>query len=84
MEILSLNPINAANGPKDAFQKKALELFASGSDTRTQLRAVHGHGVREVHDPDVATSQTCVDCHNSYPTSPRRDFKIGDVVGGLR
>lgn len=84
MEILSLNPINPASGPKDAFQKKALELFMSGSDTRhfSFERYMGMESVRYMI-PDVATSQTCVDCHNAYPTSPKRDFKIGDVVGGL-
>ena len=28
-------------------------------------------------------SQTCVDCHNSRPYSPKRDWKVGDVRGAL-
>ncbi|MEK6676749.1 MAG: response regulator [Planctomycetota bacterium] len=28
-------------------------------------------------------SQSCVDCHNSHPDSPKRDWKIGDVRGAL-
>lgn len=84
MEILSLNPINPASGPKDAFQKEALEHFFSGSDTRYfRFEKYRGKESVRYMIPDVATSQTCVDCHNRYPTSPKRDFKIGDVVGGL-
>ena len=32
---------------------------------------------------DRAVSQACVDCHNSHPNSPRRDFKLDDVMGGI-
>ncbi len=32
---------------------------------------------------DRATSQACVDCHNSHPNSPRQDFKLDDVMGGI-
>src|SRR3972149_4069606 len=33
--------------------------------------------------PAVATSGTCVECHNTYPGSPRTDYEIGDVIGAL-
>ncbi|MDE3049644.1 MAG: DUF3365 domain-containing protein, partial [Nitrospirota bacterium] len=33
--------------------------------------------------PDRAVAQTCVTCHNEHPNSPRRDFKVGDVMGGI-
>ena len=25
--------------------------------------------------------KACVDCHNSHPESPKRDWKVGDVRG---
>jgi hypothetical protein len=25
----------------------------------------------------------CVECHNAHPSSPKKDFKVGDVMGGL-
>ena len=27
--------------------------------------------------------QACVDCHNSHPSSPRLDWKVGEVRGVL-
>jgi len=24
-----------------------------------------------------------VDCHNQHPASPRKDLKVGDVMGGV-
>ena len=32
---------------------------------------------------DVATSTSCVSCHNAHPQSPKRDFHLYDVMGGL-
>lgn len=32
---------------------------------------------------DVAVSAACVDCHNEHADSPKTDFKIGDVMGGV-
>jgi len=84
MDIISLNPINPANVPRDEFQKKALELFAKGSEaSHFSFGVYEGRESVRYMIPDIATSQTCVDCHNSNALSPRRDYTIGDVTGGL-
>ena len=31
----------------------------------------------------MATRQSCVDCHNAHPHSPRKDFQLGEIMGGL-
>ena len=33
--------------------------------------------------PDIAVSKACVTCHNDHLDSPKKDFKIGDTMGGL-
>ena len=33
--------------------------------------------------PDVAVSAACIDCHNDHKDSPRDDFKMGEVMGGV-
>ena len=33
--------------------------------------------------PDRAVSRACVSCHNAHVESPKRDFKLNDVMGGL-
>ena len=33
--------------------------------------------------PDRAVSRACVSCHNAHPESPKRDFKLNDVMGGI-
>jgi len=32
---------------------------------------------------DLASAPSCVHCHNAHPDSPKRDFKLNDVMGGL-
>jgi len=32
---------------------------------------------------DRAVSEACVVCHNTHPMSPKRDFHLKDVMGGL-
>ena len=84
MELVSLTPINQANAPRDAFQREALERFVKGSDTSSHSFGDHkGKESLRYMIPDIATSQTCVDCHNTQAASPRKDYRIGDVIGGL-
>jgi hypothetical protein len=33
--------------------------------------------------PDIAVAEACVKCHNEHKDSPRRDFKLGDVMGAV-
>jgi hypothetical protein len=33
--------------------------------------------------PDLAVTEGCIGCHNAHPDSPKRDFNINDVMGGL-
>ena len=32
---------------------------------------------------DTAVAPVCVSCHNDHKDSPKRDFKLGDVMGGV-
>jgi hypothetical protein len=31
--------------------------------------------------PDLAVAEACVTCHNEHPESPKRDWRLGDVMG---
>ena len=31
--------------------------------------------------PDIASAPACVSCHNEHPDSPRKDWKLDDVMG---
>nr|MBP8199272.1 DUF3365 domain-containing protein [Nitrospira sp.] len=32
---------------------------------------------------DRAVSESCVSCHNAHANSPRRDYKLNDIMGGV-
>jgi hypothetical protein len=32
---------------------------------------------------DMAVAPACIDCHNEHQDSPRKDFDLGDVMGGV-
>lgn len=31
--------------------------------------------------PDVAVTKGCVDCHNNHPDSPKKDWRLNDIMG---
>ncbi|MDE0350766.1 MAG: DUF3365 domain-containing protein, partial [Gammaproteobacteria bacterium] len=33
--------------------------------------------------PDYAVADACVNCHNRHKNSPRTDFEVGDMMGGI-
>lgn len=82
--LISLWPINPQNGPDDESEKKGLnavrehpEQAATSTVTignQTYFRAIYA---------DSAVSQACAGCHNTHPHSPKKDFKVGDVMGAL-
>ncbi|MBI5810509.1 MAG: DUF3365 domain-containing protein, partial [Deltaproteobacteria bacterium] len=82
--VISLNPVNPAMAPADEFQREALERFHKGAETSHYIFAEYkGKQSLRYLVPDTASSQTCVDCHNGNPSSPKRDYKIGDVMGAI-
>jgi hypothetical protein len=33
--------------------------------------------------PDIAVTRGCVNCHNGHPASPKKNFELDDVMGGI-
>lgn len=82
--LMSRFPVNPESAPKDDFQSEALKRFLSGTESRhIRFEKLNGRESLRYMVPDIATSQACVDCHNANPASPKRDYKLGDVLGGL-
>ena len=68
----------------DAFQQKAWDYLSNnpqGSLSQNETR--DGKNIVRVAVADTMVTQACVNCHNSTPGSPKRDWKIGDVRGVL-
>ena len=84
LSLRSLTPINYANGPLTPLEEQGLQYvmanpdkaFYAEDDSAGQPSTVGIYA-------DVATVEACVTCHNSHPQSPRHDFKLGDVMGGV-
>ncbi|MFZ1747581.1 MAG: DUF3365 domain-containing protein [Nitrospirales bacterium] len=82
--LISQWPINKDNAPANEFERMALKEVQIHPNR--PYSSTIGVGERQVFQAvyaDVAVSTVCVQCHNSHPNSPKSDFKIGDVIGGL-
>jgi len=82
--LISLWPINPQNSPDGESEKHGLEavrLHPEQSSTSTVK--VGNQTYFQAIYADRAVSQACVGCHNTHPRSPKKDFKMGDVMGGL-
>src|SRR5882724_6722877 len=66
----------------DAFQTEAWTFLNAHPDetfSRAQMR--DGREVVRVAVADKMSSQSCINCHNSDPRSPKTDWKLNDVRG---
>jgi hypothetical protein len=82
--LISQWPINKANAPVTEFERRGLEAVQLHPDS--PYTDVIGRGSEQFFGAiyaDRAVTQACIGCHNSHPNSPKSDFKIDDVMGGL-
>ena len=82
--LASLTPIYVWNGPNSEFERRGLEAINKGSD-KPFTGFIQQSGTRyfQAIYADRAVSESCVTCHNSHANSPRRDYKLNDVMGGV-
>ncbi len=82
--LMSLWPINKKNGPQSPFETKGLqETLKNPGKPFTQLISVNGKQFFQAIFPDKAVTKSCVECHNKHPQSPKQNFKLGDIMGGI-
>lgn len=82
--LISLWPINKRNLASSEFEKIGLGTI-SIHPTKPYTGFVKEGGARyfQAVYPDLAVTQACVGCHNAHLDSPKRDFKINDVMGAV-
>jgi hypothetical protein len=82
--LISQWPINKANAPTTEFERRGLKEVQSNPN-RPYASTIGGSAeqVYETVYADMAVTAACVECHNAHPSSPKSDFKVGDVMGGL-
>ncbi|WP_287963404.1 DUF3365 domain-containing protein [Alcanivorax sp.] len=82
--LQSLWPINGQNAPKTGLEKEGLQYIVDNPGENF-------YGEEKLGDvtyytavyPDVAVAAPCVACHNNHKDSPKTDFELGDVMGGV-
>ena len=82
--LISLWPIYQRNAPATDLERRALESFSQTPDRPftgivTSGRKQYFQAIYSAR----AISAACVKCHNSHPLSPKRDFALNDVMGGM-
>ena len=82
--LISLWPINPQNGPDSETEKKGLEEVHQHPERAVTNTVKDGnqHYFQAIY-ADYAVAQACIGCHNAHPRSPKKDFKMNDVMGGL-
>ncbi len=85
--LISLWPINKQNAASTEFERIGLGTFITHitQPNRPYVGFVELEGGRyfQAIYADRAVTQACIGCHNAHPTSPKRDFKPNDVMGGI-
>ena len=68
----------------DEFQVEAWDyLVANPKGVFSREEMLNGRHVVRTGIADTMSAQSCVNCHNSDPNSPKRDWNLGDVRGVL-
>jgi len=82
--LISLWPINPQNGPDDESEKKGLEAVREHPErSATSTVKIGDQTYFQAIYADLAVSQACIGCHNTHPRSPKKDFKMNEVMGGI-
>jgi hypothetical protein len=82
--LQSLWPINKQNAPKTDMEKEGLEYINDNpGENFYGEEELGGETYFTAVYPDVAVAEVCASCHNDHKDTPRTDFKVGDVMGGV-
>lgn len=81
--LLSLWPINKKNAAQTDAEKKGLEqVVKTGANFYGEETLGDKRYFTAIY-PDKAVAEACIKCHNNHKDSPKTDFKLDDVMGGI-
>lgn len=82
--LQSMWPINKQNAPKTDAEKEGLKFVAEnkGKNFYTE-EELGGTKYFTAIYADTGVAPVCVSCHNEHKDTPKDDFKLGDVMGGV-
>ena len=81
LSLIGLTPVYKENLPKTKAEEDALKRLMANPATG-MVTFEDGNQFKGLA-ADLAIADSCVACHNTHPTSPKRDFKKGDVMGAI-
>lgn len=70
-------PINASN----LFKGAQADAYEDLKATAAPVFATTERGDAVAMYPDVASAGPCVTCHNDHPDSPKKDWKLDEIMG---
>lgn len=73
--LVSGQPMNPDNAPRDEFEKKAVELINNGADSYSDIQVMNGVPMFRRASADLASVEACVNCHVGK--------QLGEVIGLL-
>jgi methyl-accepting chemotaxis protein len=73
--LVSDQPMNPGNAPKDAFEVQAMKLINNGAEGFTDIQIINGVPTFLQASADRASVEACVHCHTGK--------NLGDVIGML-
>ena len=82
--LASLHPIYEKNGPTTDFEKAGLAAVLE--DPSRPYSGIIQRGTQNFFKAiyaDHAVSVSCINCHNGHVLSYEKDYKLGDVMGGI-
>jgi hypothetical protein len=82
--LLSQWAVNKQNAPNTEAEQAGLKhVSADPTSNYYSEETLGGRKYFTAVYPDIAVAPACVTCHNAHKDSPRTDFAIGDVMGGV-
>ena len=76
-------PWRSESSKLDEFQRRAIQKLSDSNDEAYyEFEKSPNGGYLRYATADIMRP-ACVACHNSHPQSPKRDWKVGDLVGVL-
>lgn len=82
--LQSMWPINPQNMPKTDVEKEGLKFIVENpGQNYYDEEELGGQKYFTGIYADTGVAAACIDCHNEHKDSPRTDFKMGEVMGGV-
>jgi len=82
--LVSPWPINSQNKVKTEAEVKGMDLILKNAKENFYgEETLNGKRYYTALYPDIAVSGSCVSCHNNHADSPKKDFKLNDVMGAI-